>query len=88
MRRLYDEEGKVRIFFVLSLPVLERLNIPLLVHVLTTLSKLLIVNDVDVRALLTQLFHPSCVVLQSFYDQLFVYFFLETKGQQSYLLIS
>lgn len=57
----------------------------LFVHVLTALPQLLVVDNVDVRALLSVILHLSRVVLETSYDKLLVGVLIEAKAKQGNL---
>lgn len=83
-----NEEGKVRIAFILPLPIFEWLQVSFFVHILTALPQLLVVNDVDIGAFLAHVFHPPRIILQSLDDQLLIRLFFEAEGKQGDSLAS
>ena len=82
-----DEESKVGILLGLAFPVLEGLNITFLVHILTALPEFLIVDDVDVGALISVVLHLASVILEPPQDEFLVGLLLEAEGQQGHFLI-
>jgi hypothetical protein len=84
---LDDEKGKIRIFLILSLPVLQRLNVMLLIHVLAALPQLLVMYDIDIRTFLAEFLHPPRVVLQSLDDEFLIDLLLIAEGKEGDLLI-
>lgn len=87
MDGLHYQKGEVGIFFIFALPILQGLNVMLLIHILTALPQLLIVNNIYVGTLLTHVLHPPRIVLQALYYQFFVDLLLEAEGQQRDLLV-
>ena len=77
-----NEKCKIRVFFIFTLPILQRLYISFFVHILATLSQFLVVNDIYIRALFSLLFHSSRIFLQSSYDELFIALLLKSESQQ------
>lgn len=87
MNRLHNKESEIRILLVLPLPILQRLAIVLLIHIFTALPQFLIVNDVNIRALLSLLLDPSRILFQPLHNQLFIHLLLIPKSKQCNLFI-
>ena len=76
------QKGKIRIFFIFTLPILQRLNIVLFVHVLTTFSQLLVVNDINVGTLHVMILHFACIIFEASENKLFINLFVEAKSKK------
>lgn len=87
MDGLHYQKGEVWIFFIFALPILQGLNVMLLIHILAALPQLLIVNNIDVGTLFTHVLHSSRVVLQTLYYQFLVNLLFKAEGQQRDLLV-
>ena len=77
------QKGKVGIFFIFTLPILQRLNIVLFVHVLTTFSQLLVVNNINVGTLHVMILHFAGIIFQTSDNKFFINFFVKAKSKKS-----
>ncbi len=67
-----NEKTEIGVGLELGLPVLEGVQVLFFVHVLTGLSKLLVVNDVDIRTLFALLLDSACVLFEALGNQFLI----------------
>ena len=81
------QKGKIGIFFIFTLPILQRLNIVFFVHVLTTFSQFLVVNDINVGTLHVMILHFAGIIFEASDNKLFINFFVKAKSKKCYFFL-
>lgn len=83
---LNDEKGKVGVFLIFAIPIFERLQVVLLIHILATFPQLLVVDNVDIRPIPVGIFHSSGNVLQTADNELLIDLFFISIGKKGHFL--